>query len=180
MAGLFDYEYQLEKINAHKPPLQKLDSVIDWEMFRTPIETALHVEPKAPGGRPPYDRVMMFKITILQQYYNLSDEQTEFQIKDRLSFMQFLGLQIGDDVPDDLVHASHDLAVLEDVLLVPWLYDERPGQLLAYDVLVPDGRCALRVVHPGPRVIPPLHHVVGRVEGDGHGEQDEAHQYGHA
>jgi IS5 family transposase len=101
MAGLFDYEYQLEKINAHKPPLQKLDSVIDWEMFRAPIETALHVEPKAPGGRPPYDRLMMFKITILQQYYNLSDEQTEFQIKDRLSFMQFLGLQIEDDVPDE-------------------------------------------------------------------------------
>ena len=43
---------------------------------------------------------MMFKILILQRYYNLSDEQTEFQIKDRLSFMQFLGLQIGDAVPD--------------------------------------------------------------------------------
>ena len=101
MAGLFDYEFQLEKINKHKPPLQKLDKVIDWEIFRASIEEALHVEPKAPGGRPPYDRLMMFKITILQQYYNLSDEQTEFQIKDRLSFMQFLGLQIGDRVPDE-------------------------------------------------------------------------------
>ena len=43
----------------------------------------------------------MFKILILQRYYNLSDEQTEFQIKDRLSFLDFLGLQIGDDVPDE-------------------------------------------------------------------------------
>jgi IS5 family transposase len=43
----------------------------------------------------------MFKIIILQRYYNLSDEQTEFQIKDRLSFQQFLGLQIGDKVPDE-------------------------------------------------------------------------------
>ena len=73
---------------------------IDWEMFRTPIEDAFTIEPKAPGGRPPFDRLMMFKILILQRYYNLSDEQTEFQIKDRLSFMQFLGLQIGDNVPD--------------------------------------------------------------------------------
>lgn len=101
MSGLFDYEDQLEKINAHQPPLNKLDKVIDWEMFRTPIEEALYVEPKAPGGRPFYDRVMMFKIVILQKYYNLSDEQTEFQIKDRLSFMQFLGIQIGDKVPDE-------------------------------------------------------------------------------
>ena len=101
MTGLFDYEFQLEKINKHNPPLNKLDKVIDWELFRKPIEEALYVEPKAPGGRPSYDKLMMFKILILQKYYNLSDEQTEFQIKDRLSFMQFLGLQIGDDVPDE-------------------------------------------------------------------------------
>ena len=100
MRGLFDYEYQLELINKHQPPLAKLNNVIDWEMFRTPIEDAFTIEAKAPGGRPPFDRLMMFKILILQRYYNLSDEQTEFQIKDRLSFMQFLGLQIGDNVPD--------------------------------------------------------------------------------
>ena len=43
----------------------------------------------------------MFKVIVLQRYYNLSDEQTEFQIKDRLSFLDFLGLQIGDNVPDE-------------------------------------------------------------------------------
>lgn len=101
MPGLFAYEEQLEKINAHQPPLHKLDQVIEWELFRTPIEETLYVEPKGAGGRPSYDRVMMFKILILQRYYNLSDEQTEFQIKDRLSFMQFLGIQIGDKVPDE-------------------------------------------------------------------------------
>ena len=51
--GLFDYEYQLKLINAHKPPLQKLNEVINWEMFRSPIELAFAIEPKAPGGRPP-------------------------------------------------------------------------------------------------------------------------------
>jgi len=81
--------------------LQKLDELIDWEMFRKPIEEALYVESKSNAGRKPYDKLLMFKIVILQRYYNLSDEQTEFQIKDRLSFLDFLGLQIGDNVPDE-------------------------------------------------------------------------------
>jgi len=99
--GLFDYEFQLDKIKAHQPPLQKLNKIIDWEMFRELIEKALYVKAKSNAGAKPYDRVMMFKILILQRYYNLSDNQTEFQIKDRLSFMDFLGLQIGDRIPDE-------------------------------------------------------------------------------
>jgi len=101
MRGLFDYEYHEEKIKKYQPPLGKLDEVIDWEMFRETIEEALYVEPKGLGGRPPYDKVMMFKILILQKYYNLSDEQTEFQINDRTSFKQFLQLKIGDNIPDE-------------------------------------------------------------------------------
>lgn len=46
-------------------------------MFRALIELVFHVEPKAPGGRPPFDRLMMFKILILQRYYNLSDRSVE-------------------------------------------------------------------------------------------------------
>ena len=99
--GLFDYEFQLEKIKAHQPPLQKLNKIIEWEMFREIIEKALHKEKKSNAGRKSYDKILMFKILILQRYYNLSDNQTEFQIKDRLSFMDFLGLRIGDNVPDE-------------------------------------------------------------------------------
>jgi len=102
MAGLFDYEFQLEKINKHQPPLQKLNNIIDWEMFRDTLQSALEKDDrKSNAGRKPYNKLLMFKILILQRYYNLSDEQTEFQIKDRLSFLDFLGLQIGDDIPDE-------------------------------------------------------------------------------
>ncbi len=101
MAGLFDTEYHERKIKGYQPPLSKLNKVINWELFREPIEKALYVEPKGAGGRPSFDKIMMFKILILQKYYNLSDEQTEFQINDRTSFKQFLGLKIGDKVPDE-------------------------------------------------------------------------------
>jgi IS5 family transposase len=138
MPGLFDYENQLEKINAHQPPLNKLDKVIEWEMFRTPIEEALYVEPKAPGGRPPFDRLMMFKILILQKYYNLSDEQTEFQIKDRLSFMQFLGLQIGDKVPDEKTIWLFK-EQLKEKKIAKDLFNLFTGQLLSHGIVGKEG-----------------------------------------
>jgi transposase, IS5 family len=55
---------------------------------------------KGLGGRPSYDRLLMFKILVLQTYYNLSDDQTEYQIHDRSSFRKFLGLEIGEQIPD--------------------------------------------------------------------------------
>ena len=138
MPGLFDYEDQLAKINKHQPPLNKLDKVIEWEMFRSPIEEALYVEPKAPGGRPFYDRLMMFKILILQRYYNLSDEQTEFQIKDRLSFMQFLGIQIGDKVPDEKTIWLFK-EQLKEKELSEKLFDLFTGQLLSHGIVAKEG-----------------------------------------
>jgi IS5 family transposase len=64
------------------------------------LEGALRKESKGVGGRPPFDYLLMFKILILQRYYNLSDDQMEYQILDRMSFMRFLGLKISDKVPD--------------------------------------------------------------------------------
>jgi len=55
MLGLFDLEYHENKIREYQPPLAKLDTVINWELFREPIEQALYREPKGAGGRPLYD-----------------------------------------------------------------------------------------------------------------------------
>lgn len=98
--GLFDYEERLMKLTKAKDPLVRLKGLINWEQFRVILETGLRKEAKGKGGRPPFDYVMMFQILILQRYYNLSDDQTEFQILDRASFMRFLGLKLSDKVPD--------------------------------------------------------------------------------
>ncbi len=50
--GLFDYEFRLEEINKKQPPLQKLNTVIDWELFRRPIEKALTIPKPKPCDRP--------------------------------------------------------------------------------------------------------------------------------
>lgn len=98
--GLFDEQYRLNKISQCGDTLEKLNGKIQWELFRPLLNEILDKEAQGPGGRPPFDYVMMFKILILQKYYNMSDDQTEFQILDRLSFMRFLGLTLSDKVPD--------------------------------------------------------------------------------
>jgi hypothetical protein len=98
--GFFDLEYRLDKINKNGDPLKKLNIVIDWESFRPELEALREKERKSNAGRKPFDTVMMFKLLILQSLYNLSDDALEMQILDRLSFMRFLGLSIGQTVPD--------------------------------------------------------------------------------
>jgi IS5 family transposase len=98
--GFFDQDIRLSKLTALGDPLHRLNEGVDFELFRDLLEEKLSKLPKGKGGRRPYDYVMMFKILILQRYYNLSDEQVEFQINDRMSFMRFLDLSIADDIPD--------------------------------------------------------------------------------
>lgn len=99
--GLFDEQIRLEKLSNKQDPLEKLSSLIDFEYFRKPLQKALIKDTdKTKGGRPAYDVVLMFKILILQRYYNVSDDAIEYAILDRLSFMRFLGLGINAAVPD--------------------------------------------------------------------------------
>lgn len=99
--GLFDYMNRMKKLEQKGCPLDKLDRVIRWKMFEEIMEEALKRESaQGPGGRPRYEPLMMFKILVLQRYYNLSEEQTEYQINDRLSFQRFVGLSLADEVPD--------------------------------------------------------------------------------
>ena len=98
--SLFDEEERIEKLLKMNDSLERLNEVIEWETFRRALTRASRKEDSGKGGRPAYDVVMMFKILILQRLYNLSDEQMEYQINDRLSFMKFLGLNIEDNVPD--------------------------------------------------------------------------------
>jgi IS5 family transposase len=99
-AGLFDWQTRFEQLSNSGDPLVKLNEIVDWEQFRKPIETIKDIERKSPAGRKPFDVILMFKIMILQSLYNLSDDQVEFQIRDRLSFMRFLGLSLSNTVPD--------------------------------------------------------------------------------
>ena len=98
--GLFDLDERYRRLSETGDPLVKLAALIDFEVFRPRLASALKRSDGSKGGRPPYDAVLMFKILVLQTLYTLSDDATEFQIRDRLSFMRFLRLGLEDPVPD--------------------------------------------------------------------------------
>ena len=98
--GFFDEHLLLEKLSKLKDPLVKLEAHIDWNIFKPILDDTLNKPKISNAGRPRFDHIMMFKILILQSLYNLSDDQMEYQILDRRSFMRFLSLKISDKVPD--------------------------------------------------------------------------------
>jgi len=98
--GFFDESDRLKELSELGDPLEKLNKNIQWEDFRGILKRTFKKEAKGPGGRPRFDYVMMFKILILQKMYNMADDKTEYQIKDRLSFQRFLGIHLYDTVPD--------------------------------------------------------------------------------
>jgi len=100
--SLFDEQFTKTLLSEIGNPLELILKVIDFEMFRETLEkNLLNTNKKSNAGAKPFDLVLMFKILILQRYYGLGDKQVEYQILDRVSFKQFLGLESGDKVPDE-------------------------------------------------------------------------------
>lgn len=88
--GFSDVDERLAELSAKGDDLERLNALVDFELFRPALEAAVPRGDRSKGGRPPFDHVLMFKILILQAMHALSDERREHLIKDRLSFMRFL------------------------------------------------------------------------------------------
>jgi len=101
--GFFDADKRLSALSEKGDPLEAIAALVPWESFRADIESAVltpEAEKKSRAGRKPFDAILMFRMLVLQSLYNLSDEQIEYQVRDRLSFTRFLGLELEDDIPD--------------------------------------------------------------------------------
>lgn len=101
--GFFDLSDRYASLDAKRDPLVEIDAIVPWDEFRPTLERVWRkpeAERKSRAGRKPMDAVVMFKTLVLGALYNLSDDQIEYQVRDRLSFMRFLGLGLEDRVPD--------------------------------------------------------------------------------
>ena len=108
--GFFDVEIRYAKLDAKGDPLVALNALAPWGDFRPRLEAVARRpsgERKSREGRKPWDAVVMFKAIMLGALYNLSDKPLEHQLRDRLSFMRFLGLGPEDPTPDGEARARH-------------------------------------------------------------------------
>jgi transposase len=124
--GFFDIAQRYAGLDAKNDPLARIDEVVPWATFRPQLEIVwrrVPKEQKSPAGRKPWDAVVMFKAIVLCELYNLSDDQVEYQLRDRLSFMRFLGLGLEDKVPD---------------AKTVWLYREQLAQAGVIEALFED------------------------------------------
>ena len=98
--GFWDEEQRAARLHEKKPVLKRLSDSIPWETFRPLLEQGYAQERKSNAGRKRIDPLILFKMLILQQLFNLSDEELEFQVNDRRSFEEFVGLGVMNIIPD--------------------------------------------------------------------------------
>ena len=100
-SGFFDLEDRFGKLDQLGDPLKALNEVVDWSVIEPILTRGLAKETKRNAGRQSFDALLMFKALILQSLYNLADGQAEFQIRDRFTFLRFLGLTPESRIPDE-------------------------------------------------------------------------------
>lgn len=129
----------LDKRQERKKPkkdfLQEIDGYVDWGIYRKRLERSyLH----SAYGPPRYDVLVLFKMVLLQQWYDLSDPEVEEHVSDRLSFRKFLGLTVMDAVPDETTICLFRKHLVQSGLY-DWLFETMQTDLAQRHLLVKKG-----------------------------------------
>src|SRR5437016_1210730 len=88
-----------KKVSRAVRTLEEIDRMVDWDTLAEVVD-ALDRTRSGKGGRPPISFKIKLKMLFLQYTFNLSDEELEDQLIDRLSFQQFVGLSFDQEIPD--------------------------------------------------------------------------------
>ena len=99
-SDLFAPESRATKIDSLGDPLVKISEIVDFAALASELDRVAPRVVSAKGGRPPFPTETMVRILVLKRLHNLSDEQVEFQLLDRLSFQRFSGLTMAANIPD--------------------------------------------------------------------------------
>ncbi|TFL15972.1 IS5 family transposase [Jannaschia formosa] len=151
--GFFDLSDRYASLDAKKDPLVENDAVVPWEELGPTLE-AVWRKPaparKSRAGRKLIDAVVMFKALVLGALYNLSDDQIEYQLRDRLSSMRLLGLGLEGRVPDAKAVCLYREG-LAQAGMVEALFERFDGYLARQDCISRGGQVLDAAIVPAPK-----------------------------
>lgn len=97
---LFAADHHRQKIDRLGDPLSEIEQHIDFAALAAEIDRVAPRPVSPQGGRPPFPTETMVRILVLKRLYNLSDEQMEYQLLDRMSYQRFCGLNHAVNISD--------------------------------------------------------------------------------
>ena len=117
--------------------LNQVDTLIDWRPIRTLINKKYTKRQNAIGA-PAYDVILLFKMLLLETWYNLSDCALEERINDSITFSRFLGLKMEEVSPDHST-ISRFRSALTELGLMDKLLAQFNKQLSRHHISVREG-----------------------------------------
>ena len=146
---LFADEHHRKKIDTLGDPLAEIESYIDFGALAAEVDRVAPRPVSPQGGRPPYPTETMVRILVLKRLYNLSDEQMEYQLLDRMSYKRFCGLASAVNIPDRTTVWTFENRIGEAGAKV--LFDGVTTQLLKHGYVARGGQIIDATLVPAPR-----------------------------
>lgn len=88
-----------DPLSKHSDPLEVLATTVEFERFRPLLTRGLGYSDDTKGDRTAFAPSVVFRVLVVQAQHNLSDACMEFIIRDRVSWMRFLGFDLGGAMP---------------------------------------------------------------------------------
>jgi IS5 family transposase len=146
--------------------LDRIDRCLDWKPIRRQIEKLYR---GSGPGRPAFPAVTLFKVLLLQGWYDLSDPGAEEALADRISFRRFLGLKLDEKVPDhSTIHRFRDRIAS----IAPKLFEVVNRQLEAQGLTLKKGTLVDASLIPSAAHPPARDQETGDLEASWGGKQD--------
>jgi IS5 family transposase len=145
--GFADLAAERRKIKSKF--FEQVNTLIDWRPIQTLINR-YYTKGQSAVGMPAYDGLILFKMSLLQTWYNLSDYEVEDQVNDRISFSRFVGISIDSKAPDHSV-LSRFRSIMTEQKAYDKLLKALNKQLLRHNLIIQTGAMVDASVTQSPR-----------------------------
>jgi len=146
---LFAADQRREKLDRLGDPLLAFEEYIDFIALAKEVDRLAPRPKSLQGGRPPFPTETMVRILFLKRCNNLSDEQMEYQLLDRMSYQRFCGLTDSASIPDRTTVWTFENRIGE--LGAQALFDGMEQQLLKQGYIARGGQIIDATLVPAPK-----------------------------